>query len=358
MGKSNYCKVNVGDVFNNKYKAVKQLGRGRFSNCWEVEFCSTVELDEPNKSFALKIQKNKKEYSEVAEDEIKIFQEMTGECPNVIRLIDHFRHQNHICMVLDKMDVNLLDLLEKKHNNGMPVPLVKEISRQVLQGLKFLKDNEIIHADLKLENILLKVEDSRINVKIGDFGSSCWTHKHFTDNIGTTEYRSLESIINADYDCAVDIWATACIVFELLTNSYLFDPHSYVDEIEVNGSDDSSSDSSSSDSGSDSSSSDDEDEYLVDQMHLWLIASTLGDIPVYIQRRGELSNEYFHRAGNMRKKPSFIKNISISKKLVKEYNFSEKEADEIEEFLLPMLEFDAEKRATAEEMLKHSWLNT
>jgi len=259
------------------------------------------------------------------------------------------------------MDLNLLDLLEK-YKHGMPIPLVKEIAKQTLQGLQFLRNNEVIHTDLKPENILVKVEDSSVTIKIGDLGSGCWTHKHFTNNIGTTEYRSLEGIIDADYDCGTDIWALACIVFELLTDDYLFDPHSYVDEIEIGDMDESGDSESDDESGDDSDSEDDsdddeEDEYLVDQMHLWLMTNTLGNVPKYVQRRGEVSRDYFHRAGNIRNKPSFLKDTNISKILQREYNFSEEDADAVESFLLPMLEYDVEKRATPEQMLQHPWLN-
>lgn len=57
-----------------------------------------------------------------------------------------------------------------------------------------------------------------------DFGNACWTHKHFTDNIQTREYRAPEAILGIEYDASTDIWSTACIVFELLTNDYLFRP--------------------------------------------------------------------------------------------------------------------------------------
>ena len=364
--KGGYCPIKAGNIFNQKYKAVKKLGHGRFSNCWEV-------LCDDNKSYALKVQKSKKEYTDSAKDEIEIFDSMNTDeewSPNVVRLLDHFEHESktgkHICMVLDKMDLNLLDLLEK-YKHGMPIPLVKEIAKQTLQGLQFLRNNEVIHTDLKPENILVKVEDSNVTIKIGDLGSGCWTHKHFTNNIGTTEYRSLEGIIDADYDCGTDIWALACIVFELLTDDYLFDPHSYVDEIEIGDMDESGTDDDTDDDESDSdtdeesdtdddSDDDEEDEYLVDQMHLWLMTNTLGNVPKYVQRRCEVSRDYFHRAGNIRNKPSFLKDTNISKILQREYNFSEEDADAVESFLLPMLEYDVEKRATPEQMLQHPWL--
>jgi len=60
--------------------------------------------------------------------------------------------------------------------------------------------------------------------KICDLGNACWTDKHFTDDITTRQYRAPESILQVGYDTKVDIWSHACMIFELITGDYLFDP--------------------------------------------------------------------------------------------------------------------------------------
>lgn len=57
-----------------------------------------------------------------------------------------------------------------------------------------------------------------------DLGNACWINKHFTNNIQTREYRSPEAILGIDYDETTDIWSLACLMFELITNDYLFRP--------------------------------------------------------------------------------------------------------------------------------------
>jgi serine/threonine-protein kinase SRPK3 len=61
-------------------------------------------------------------------------------------------------------------------------------------------------------------------IKICDMGNACYIDEHFSDIIQTREYRSPEVIINADYDTSADLWSLACMVFELVTGDYLFDP--------------------------------------------------------------------------------------------------------------------------------------
>ncbi|KHJ90953.1 hypothetical protein OESDEN_09191 [Oesophagostomum dentatum] len=51
-----------------------------------------------------------------------------------------------------------------------------------------------------------------IEVKIADLGNACWTHHHFTEDIQTRQYRSLEVLIGAGYGPPADIWSTACMV--------------------------------------------------------------------------------------------------------------------------------------------------
>uniref|UniRef100_A0A4W5KLG7 non-specific serine/threonine protein kinase n=1 Tax=Hucho hucho TaxID=62062 RepID=A0A4W5KLG7_9TELE len=51
-------------------------------------------------------------------------------------------------------------------------------------------------------------------------------HKHFTEDIQTRQYRSLEVLIGSGYNTPADIWSTACMAFELATGDYLFEPHS------------------------------------------------------------------------------------------------------------------------------------
>ena len=68
------------------------------------------------------------------------------------------------------------------------------------------------------------LEESR--VAIVDLGNACWTHKHFSDDIQTRQYRCPEVILGSDYDTSADMWSLACIIFELLTGDLLFDPRS------------------------------------------------------------------------------------------------------------------------------------
>jgi hypothetical protein len=81
---------------------------------------------------------------------------------------------------------------------------------------------------LVYESRVLHSVDDLLSAKavVVDFGNACWTHKHFTDDIQTRQYRSPEVILGAKYDTAADMWSLACVVFELVTGDFLFEPKS------------------------------------------------------------------------------------------------------------------------------------
>ncbi|KAL8219347.1 UNVERIFIED_CONTAM: hypothetical protein K2H54_020368 [Gekko kuhli] len=73
----------------------------------------------------------------------------------------------------------------------------------------------LIIAKTRAADLLVNPLDPRnadkIRVKIADLGNACWVHKHFTEDIQTRQYRSIEVLIGAGYSTPADIWSTACM---------------------------------------------------------------------------------------------------------------------------------------------------
>lgn len=63
---------------------------------------------------------------------------------------------------------------------------------------------------------------SRSEVKVIDFGSSCYIHDHLSSYVQSRSYRAPEVIIGCKYDYKIDIWSLGCILAELWTGSVLF----------------------------------------------------------------------------------------------------------------------------------------
>ncbi|KAM6929890.1 SRSF protein kinase 1a [Lycodopsis pacificus] len=175
-----------------------------------------------------------------------------------------------------------------------------------------------------LINPLEPLNSGKIKVKIADLGNACWVHKHFTEDIQTRQYRSLEVLIGAGYSTPADVWSTACMAFELATGDYLFEPHSGED-------------------------------YSRDEDHLALMIELLGKIPRPYALSGKYSQEYFTKRGDL-KHITKLKPWGLMEVLLDKYEWPREEAECFTDFLLPMLELIPEKRATAAECLRHPWL--
>lgn len=166
--------------------------------------------------------------------------------------------------------------------------------------------------------------DEDVNLAIVDMGNGCWTHHHFTSQIQTRQYRSPETIIGVPYSTSADIWSLACMVFELLTGDFLFEPRKgyYYDK---------------------------------DDDHLAQMIELLGPMPKNFALSGKNSKRFFDSSGHLRR----IRGLNywpLHRVLTEKYRFRPEESHALSEFLHLMLEWYPDKRATAQEMLEHPWL--
>ena len=110
------------------------------------------------------------------------------------------------------------------HVAGASSPRKKKHSPGPEADQSDLSEVEIKRRRLEQKRQKRRQRDSRIRVKIADLGNACWVDHHFTSDIQTRQYRSPEAIIQAKYGTCADMWSVGCMVFELLTGDYLFDP--------------------------------------------------------------------------------------------------------------------------------------
>jgi len=165
---------------------------------------------------------------------------------------------------------------------------------------------------------------SGVTYKVADLGNACWVERHFSDDIQTRQYRSPETIINAGYDTSADIWSLACMLFELVTGDYLFDPKA-------------------------------SEEYPRDEDHLALFVELLGPMPKALQARGRRTTTYFNRRGDLRHIKA-LRYWGLQDVLQQKYHMHPLEAKNLASFLIPMLRLSPEERSTAQTLLTHPWL--
>lgn len=157
--------MTVGEMFKDgRYEVLRKLGWGHFSTVWLSRDNQT------GQHVALKVVRSASHYTETALDEIKLLQRIVAAKPthpgkaHVVSLLDSFEHKgpngNHVCMVFEVLGENLLGLIKRYNHRGIPMGLVKQITKQVLLGLDYLhRECGIIHTDLKPENVLIEIGD-------------------------------------------------------------------------------------------------------------------------------------------------------------------------------------------------------
>ena len=166
--------------------------------------------------------------------------------------------------------------------------------------------------------------DLSIQVKICDIGNACWFNYHFSTIIQTRQYRSPEVILGINYNETSDIWSLACIIYELITGDFLFNPESGPN-------------------------------FCKNDSHLAKFIEICGKMPRNFIERGENWRKYFDRNGKL-KRMGEIPHINLKNILVQKHKLKENEAQALWDFLKPMLEYFPEKRISARELLRHPWL--
>ncbi|KAF9570003.1 hypothetical protein EC968_002362 [Mortierella alpina] len=202
-----------------RYEVLDMLGKGSFG---QVAKCYDHKTGE---YVAIKIIRNKKRFHCQAIVEVKILDNLNKWDPdakhNLIRMTDNFYFRNHLCIASELLSINLYEFIKSNSFQGFSLGLIKRFCTQLLQTLDLLSKHNVVHCDLKPENVLLK-HPTKSSIKVIDFGSSCLENEKVYTYIQSRFYRSPEVILGMSYNMAIDMWSLGCILAELYTGYPLF----------------------------------------------------------------------------------------------------------------------------------------
>jgi MAP/microtubule affinity-regulating kinase len=204
-----------------KYKIVRILGEG--STCVVAEAFDR----RTGQSYAVKIHGLNDNISltlsAAIEREIRILKSLDH--PNIIKLIDVFRSNGCIFLVLEHCEGGtLLDFILS--NKLKDLSEVKRLFRQIVESISYLHRRGISHGDIKPDNIVLTTDG---DAKLIDFGYSKESLIGFDeDKSGTVKYSSPELFVSGFYDTQKsDIWSLGIILFVMATGRF---PYSSSDD--------------------------------------------------------------------------------------------------------------------------------
>lgn len=189
---------------------------GKYGKVYKAEYKKT------NKIYALKMVPIK--YKDIIEQGFTVSSILNHE--NIMKTYGYFIHaaengKDYIVSVLEYVNgVNLMTYYTDNNNRTINQNL-PTIILQILDGLKYLCENEIVHRDLKLENIVI-TRDCKVKIVDNDFAI---TNDKIVPNdvCGTLYYIPPEVFKNKGYNTQFDMWSLGIIIYYLLTGQYPFD---------------------------------------------------------------------------------------------------------------------------------------
>ncbi|KAI8962690.1 checkpoint kinase 2-like protein [Daldinia sp. FL1419] len=207
-----YPRTRASSAFLQQYTLLDRLGKGHFA---EVYLC--VEKS-TGQRYAVKIfTKNpgmdERSKTDGLQQEIAVLMGVSH--PNVLCLKDTFNEKNAVYLVLELApEGELFNYIVMKQK--LSEVETRKLFIQLFQGIKYLHDRNIVHRDVKPENILLVDKD--LHVKLADFGlAKIIGEESFTTTLcGTPSYVAPEILAEGKhrkYTKAVDIWSLGVVLY-------------------------------------------------------------------------------------------------------------------------------------------------
>ncbi|XP_041984914.1 serine/threonine-protein kinase PRP4 homolog [Aricia agestis] len=329
-----YFKINIGETIN-KYTIKHLFGQGVFANVVRAQ-------DNIRKNdVAIKIIRNNDLMYKTGLKEIALLKEInksdTEDKSHCVQLFSHFMHKGHLCLVLECLHMDLRSVLKKYgKNQGINIKALITYSRQLFLALRHLKKIGIMHADIKPDNIL--VNEKKTILKLCDFGSAMKESTgDLTPYLVSRFYRAPEIILGIPYSFSIDMWSTACTIYEMSTGKILFTGSSNNKMIKC-------------------------------------FMDLKGKIPNRLLKKSKFKDQHFNYNNNflLHKKDEFtgrekvveMTNITVSRDLFKDLLKSyqspspseEKKIFQLKDILDKMLNLDANQRLSITDCLKHVFI--
>jgi eukaryotic-like serine/threonine-protein kinase len=214
----------LGELIAGKYRIESVLGVGGMAT---VYLARTARLD---RAVAVKV------FRKDLSNDLKLRERFRREStstrrlahPNIIEILDQGDMDDGTpFMVMEYLDGQTLEAFLKKTPGPMAIPQVLDLMSQVVAGLARAHDFQVIHRDLKPDNLyIVSMPDGTERMKILDFGiARCLLDSRLTGTgeiFGTPQYMAPERITSIEAGPSADLYALGCIMFRCATGRLPF----------------------------------------------------------------------------------------------------------------------------------------
>ena len=239
-----YYRVQIGELLDSRYSVFGYTGQGVFSSVVRAR-----DNNKGNHELCIKIIRNNEIMHKTGLKELDILRRLNNADPDdkyhCLILYRHFFHKKHLCLAFESLSMNLREVLKKYGKNvGIHIVAVRSYAQQLLFALKLMKKCNIVHADIKPDNIL--VNESKSLLKLCDFGSASLVSEneitpylvsrfyryvfhqflHIFHFLIYNYFRAPEIIMGLKYDFNLDLWSVGTTIYELTTGKIMFPGHS------------------------------------------------------------------------------------------------------------------------------------
>merc|ERR1719510_1090037 len=163
-------------------------------------------------------------------NEVSILQNLHH--PGVVNLERMFETPERIFVVMEKLKGDMLEMILSSELGRLSERITRFLVMQILVALKHLHSKNIVHCDLKPENVLLSSDSDFPQVKLCDFGfARIIGEKGFRKSVvGTPAYLAPEVLRNKGYNRTLDMWSTGVIIYVSLSGTFPFNEDEDINE--------------------------------------------------------------------------------------------------------------------------------
>ncbi|BBN11662.1 hypothetical protein MPTK1_5g13770 [Marchantia polymorpha subsp. ruderalis] len=221
----NLEKAITNGVLKEKYEKLEKVGEGRFGVVYKALNLRTRELV-AMKSIRMEMLPANAGMPVFIMRELSILRGLKH--ANIVRLYEVFHNKNQLYLVFEYMDCDLAGYMRTCFNRLTPF-VIKTFMYQILLGVHYCHQSNVMHRDLKPQNLL--IDRSSLRLKIADFGLSRRFHLPgnqntlyaFSQEVVTLWYRAPELLLGTTvYSTSIDMWSVGCIFAELALGRPLF----------------------------------------------------------------------------------------------------------------------------------------